>query len=228
MSKTLVYYYIPSLLSMRDPNNNCFVASDRNTEDEIQSFISSNENVKVALLENKDIEDLNTDDLSQYLIANTFFKTNLITLYIDLDDTILDFLGKKEYLQNEVGMTFPQASYRFFEDLEPLPNAIKVVKELIDSPNFEVRFATAPSIYNPMSYTEKRMSIEKHFGFEHVDKLFILTEKDRLDKTQQGLPCILIDDIKEGYGQERFENKIHFGSSEYPDWLAVRKKLLGK
>ena len=138
-------------------------------------------------------------------------------VFIDMDDVICDFTtAYKNDLQRNPGINYPQSQYGFFEKLEPLNGAIEVVNLLIESTKFDPYILTAPSTRNPFSYTEKRVWIEKKFGYSFVKKLIICSNKALLKGD------VLIDDNTNGKGQEAFEGRfIHFGSNEFPDWDAV-------
>ena len=142
-------------------------------------------------------------------------------IYIDMDDVLCDFSSAhRRDLANNPGIKFPQSQYGFFTKLEPLDNAITAVQALIRSEQYEPYVLTAPSPRNPLSYTEKRVWIEDHFGYAFVERLIICAYKGLLKGDY------LIDDNVEGKGQEMFEGElIHFGSVEYPDWQAVMAKL---
>lgn len=190
---------------------------------EFQTFIEKHtDNLKFKVL--KVSVDVKVDDA---MIFDYIYENNKTTVYIDLDNTIFDY--NKAYMQERElhpDMEFPQSQKGFFENLEPLPRAIEVVKALIDSGKYNIFFASAPSYYNPHSYTDKRLSIEKHFGFSHVDKLILICKKDELKDDNR----ILIDDIESGYGQENYTNHLVFGKKEgdgmCPDWDYVESKLL--
>ena len=69
----------------------------------------------------------------------------------------------------------------------------------------DVWFATRPSFYNPLSYTEKRVCIENHFGFDAVSKLILIPNKGLLKGD------VMIDDSVRD-GQLDFEGHFfHFG-----------------
>lgn len=109
-------------------------------------------------------------------------------IYVDMDDTLCDFTrAYQSDLQTNPSILFPQSQYGFFTKLEPLPGAIKAVKELAELN--DVWILTRPSILNPLCYTEKRVWVEKHLGLEWCHKLIICPEKSLL------LGDILIDDI---------------------------------
>ncbi|WP_305815369.1 5' nucleotidase, NT5C type [Photobacterium leiognathi] len=144
-----------------------------------------------------------------------------MVIYVDMDDVICDF--KKafdEAILNDSQTKYPQSQYGFFADLEPLDGAISAVTAINKSPQYEFYILTAPSPRNPLCYTEKRVWVEKHLGYNFVEKLIICSNKGLLKGD------ILIDDNISGRGQERFEGKVlHFGSSEFPNWEAVRSAL---
>lgn len=193
--------YISSLKHLSISETNINVLNDAYIENKIFDDIEEKENIIQKKIENK----------------KTF-------IYIDLDDTIFDFKGAfdrqiKLYPEN----VYPQSQCKFFENLEPLPRAIEVVKKLINDERYEVKFATAPSIFNGGSYSEKYFSILKHFDFENVDKLLLMPDKSILN----GRNAYLIDDILSGRGQEGFEgNLLHFGSDVFPDWTSIESYFM--
>ena len=138
-------------------------------------------------------------------------------LYVDMDGVLCDFYGahKKALLKNPHNK-YPQSEYGFFTNLEPLPGAIKAMKWLMDSTYFDVYILTAPSVKNPLCYTEKRIWVENWLGDEMVNRL-IITPNKGLNKGDY-----LIDDNLHGRGQNLFKGEvIHFGSEEFPNWDEV-------
>jgi 5'-nucleotidase len=135
-------------------------------------------------------------------------------IYVDMDDVICDFKARyRQKLQLEPMIIYPQSQYDFFRRLEPIAIAIESVNYLNKQELFDLYILTAPSIRNPLSYTEKRLWIEDYFGLDMVRKLIISPNKG-LNKGDY-----LIDDMENGKGQENFEGKIlQFGSIEYPSW----------
>lgn len=142
-------------------------------------------------------------------------------IYVDMDDVLCDYRGAFEQARTKVPeIVYPQSQYGFFANLAPIKDAVESVNELIASPQFDVYVLTAPSPKNPLSYTEKRVWIEKYFGQTFTEKLIISPNKGLLKGD------ILIDDITQGKGQESFEGQlIHFGSAEFPDWKSVMQYL---
>lgn len=142
---------------------------------------------------------------------------NPIVIYIDMDDVLCDFSAESAKRKaSNPAIKYPQTQYDFFRSLKPIPNALESVMRLNRNPRFETYILTAPSVYNPMCYTEKRMWVEDHLGMDMVRRLIINPHKN-LNKGDY-----LIDDHAKGSGQDLFEGTlIHFGSKAYPDWLTV-------
>ena len=142
-------------------------------------------------------------------------------IYIDIDDTLADFKGavEKAKLVNPA-MPFPQAEYGFYSNLIPLNGAIEAVKWFVNSDTFIPYLLTAPSVMNPMSYTEKRIWVEKHLGMNMVQRLIICSDKSLLKGTY------LIDDKIEGHGQDEFEGTVlQYGSEMFPNWGDIKEML---
>lgn len=157
-------------------------------------------------------------------------------LYIDMDDTLCKY-REAWVADNRLGIQFPQSFKNFFKNLEPHEDAIEAVELL--SRLYNVWILTAPSIYNPMSYMEKRLWVEEHLGFDMCSKLIISPNKglivgkepykvDEFGANEYGyVTHILIDDIIEGKGQENFTGELmQFGSIEYPDWKTIMYHLI--
>ena len=92
----------------------------------------------------------------------------------------------------------PKSKSGFYLHLKSLKNALEAMAQLRGETKFEVFILTAPSVLNPLSYTEKRLRTEKHLGFEWCSHL-ILSPNKFLFKG-----AILIDDRNTGHGQDKF------------------------
>ncbi|WP_300024379.1 hypothetical protein [uncultured Maribacter sp.] len=138
-------------------------------------------------------------------------------VYIDMDDVLCNYSkAHKKTLEDNPEILFPQSQPGFFENLEPMSNAIESFHFFLKSDCFDPFILTAPSVLNPLCYTEKRLWVEKHLGLEIVDRLIISSHKGLLKGDY------LIDDHKEGRGQEHFKGTlIQFGQSDFKDWEAV-------
>ncbi|MEM6805444.1 MAG: hypothetical protein AAF696_28865 [Bacteroidota bacterium] len=138
-------------------------------------------------------------------------------IYVDMDDVLCQFSARSQAIKYKYPeVNYPQSLYGFFSNLKPMPQALEAMRFLCSQDIFEIYILTAPSIWNPLCYTEKRVWVEKHLGMDLVKKLIISPNKG-LNKGDY-----LIDDHIEGRGQEGFEGRLlHFGSNAFPDWEAV-------
>jgi len=142
-------------------------------------------------------------------------------VYIDIDGVLADYSAAHSYQQvQRPDIDFPQSQSGFFSSLPEVSGGIAAVKTLIDSEKYDPYILSAPSLKNPLSYTEKRLWIEDKFGYDFVDRLILCAHKGLLKGD------ILIDDSHQGRGQEYFEGElIHFGSDQFPNWKTVMKYL---
>lgn len=134
-------------------------------------------------------------------------------LYIDMDGVLCNF--EKAFNEKRIAdkIEYPQCQARFFENLEPIEDAIVCVNML--RMWYDVWILSAPSVLNPYCYTEKRIWIEEHFDLELCDNL-------ELTRDKSGRSGYLVDDnIQNGFNGEF----IHFGSEEFPDWATVTSHL---
>lgn len=144
------------------------------------------------------------------------------TIYIDMDGVLCDYMKmRSKYMKRTPENAFPQASYGFFADMDPMPGAIEAYHWL--AANFDVCILTRPSVLNPMCYTEKRVWVERHLGIEACETLIMCTQKWRL------IGDYLIDDMP----WPKFQGtQIQFGDLDFPNWKKVLEffelKLLEK
>ncbi len=150
--------------------------------------------------------------------------TKPIFVMFDLDDTLVNYSrAKEEALKYNPEQKFPQSAYGFYQDLQPMPYACAVIRELLDTKGIYPAICTAPSVLNPMSYTEKRFNVEKLFGMEMCHRLYIMPDKSR------AMADVLVDNCTEGRGQERFEGElIHMGSDQFPNLRIIKNYLIEK
>ena len=134
-----------------------------------------------------------------------------------MDDVLCDFTNAhRTSLAINPKIQFPQCQYGFFRNLKPIKGGIEAVKYLETQNCFDVYILTAPSVMNPLCYTEKRLWIEDHFGMQMVEKLIISPHKN-LNRGDY-----LIDDKNTGRGQDKFEGQLlQFGSNDFKDWATV-------
>lgn len=133
-------------------------------------------------------------------------------VYFDMDDTLCNFT-ESYYIAhlNHPEVEYPQSMYGFFSNLEPKDKDMKVILEVLNN-HYDVWIATRPSVHNPMCYTEKRVWVEKHLGFDWCNKLILIPDKGLL------IGDYLVDD--KPWPNFKGEQLL-FGSEEYPDLLSV-------
>ena len=140
-----------------------------------------------------------------------------LVVYVDMDGVLCDYRSAyhQKVLENP-DIKYPQSQYGFFRNLSPIEGALPAIAYLKKQKTVDLYLLTAPSIRNPLSYTEKREWVENHLGMSMVERLIISPHKG-LNKGDY-----LIDDNTEGSGQEDFEGElIHFGSDQFPAWDEV-------
>lgn len=144
-----------------------------------------------------------------------------MVVYVDLDGVLADYhgaYGEARLLNPET--KYPQSVPGFFTGLHPIDGAVEGFHYL--SQSHDTYILTAPSIMNPHSYTEKRLWVEEHLGFDATEKLIICSNKGLLKGD------ILIDDNIGGKGQEYFEGElIKFDRNIEGAWKQIIKKLCG-
>lgn len=143
----------------------------------------------------------------------------MTVVYVDMDDTLCDYRSAFENaLKLNPDNKYPQSQPQFFSNLLPLPNAIDAMKQLLIDERYDPYILTAPSVKNPLCYTEKRLWVEQHLGMAYVERLIISPDKGLL------IGDYLVDDYIEGKGQEHFNGKlIHFSGNNFKDWNAVMR-----
>lgn len=140
-------------------------------------------------------------------------------LLIDQDDVMANFTkAKNEAIKKVPAIRIPWSQYKFFENLEPIEGAIETINELKEY--FDVCFLTRPSVINPLSYTEKRVWIEKYFGYEMCKNLILC-----YDKTMVKGDFLIDDTIQSGRFNSEWEH-IHFGSEKFSDWKSIKEYLM--
>ncbi|MDO6680230.1 hypothetical protein [Shewanella sp. 4_MG-2023] len=140
-------------------------------------------------------------------------------VYIDMDDTLCDYKSAFEQARRlRPDIEYPQSQPSFFISLSPLPNAIDAMQCFLADERYDPYILTAPSVKNPLCYTEKRLWVEEHLGFAYAERLIISPIKGLL------VGDYLIDDYVEGKGQESFQGElIHFSGERFKDWNAVMR-----
>lgn len=137
------------------------------------------------------------------------------TIYIDMDGVLCNY-GKnyKRYKSEKPEIVYPQSQYGFFLELEPLPGALEAFIKL--SNMHDVWILTAPSVENPMSYSEKNYWVRKYLGSEFTKKLIMSPDKSLLKGDY------LIDDNEWTNWQGDFEGELLLiGGDKFPDLMST-------
>lgn len=153
-------------------------------------------------------------------------------LYIDMDNTLVDFTTAFAYVDPEL-----LAKHAGDEDdipgifglMEPMSGAIDAVLEL--APLFDTFVLSTAPWANPTAWHDKVEWIKKHFGAGPESPLYkrlILSHHKHLNRGE-----FLVDDRPHKNGAERFHESggevIHFGEhGTHKTWPEVVEYLKGK
>lgn len=142
-------------------------------------------------------------------------------LYVDMDNVLVDFASAFQHVSDS-----KMAEYeghlddipRIFSMMQPVTGAVDAYKEL--SEVFETYILSTAPWGNPTAWHDKLEWVQRHLG-DPAYKRLILTHHKHLNRGH-----FLVDDRTRN-GADRFEGElILFGSTEFPDWEAVRRYLL--
>jgi 5'-nucleotidase len=143
-------------------------------------------------------------------------------ILVDLLDVMCHYTRAitKFVIANPTNSMYPQSQFDFYRKLKPIRGAVQAFRTLAALEEHSVWIVSAPSIHNPMSYTEKRMWVEEHLGMEHVHRLIICSDKSMIKGD------VLIDDHTSGRGQENFKGTlIKFDPENHAMWAQVLEMI---
>jgi 5'-nucleotidase len=145
------------------------------------------------------------------------------TLYIDMDNVLVDFPSGIERLRPEARAQYEgdlDEAPGIFALMDPIPGAIESFKML--SKHFDTYILSTAPWKNPSAWSDKVIWVQKYLG-EHAHKRLILSHHKNLNDGD-----FLIDDrLKNGVDKFKGEH-IHFGQPDFPDWKSVSSYLLAK
>lgn len=147
------------------------------------------------------------------------------TVYVDMDDTAVDF-SKQLSLYKEMypNYQYPQSVIGFFSSMEPIPGFLEAWEIL--GRYYDMRFLTRPSPYNLGSYTEKAVWVRDNMGgIDALEGLNLNPDKSIVGEKGD----YLIDDW-DIHGQTEFKGEfIRFGQrGKMKTWREVVEYLLEK
>lgn len=142
-------------------------------------------------------------------------------LYIAMDDVLTDLADAMEHVDASVRTEHaanPDEIPGIFEDLKPMPGALDAFRQLSSAYHTYI-LSTAPW-KNPGAWQHKLEWVQQHLGDVGYKRLIISPTK-HLNKGDY------LIDAHPNNGALTFEGKwIHFGTTQYPDWAALLKRLL--
>ena len=153
------------------------------------------------------------------------------TLYIDMDNTLVDFKTRLEGVAPSVLAQYKDRVDEipgFFAVMQPMPGAIKAFHEL--SRLFDTYILSTAPWHNPSAWQHKVEWVHLHFGkYKHLDhgeenpayKRLILSHHKNLNRGQ-----FLVDDRPHKNGADKFEGEVvGFGAGGFRDWPAGAEYL---
>lgn len=155
------------------------------------------------------------------------------TLYLDMDNTLVDFQSAFHKVDPEVLKAHPDHKDdipHIFGLMEPMPGAVDAVHEL--ATYFDIYVLSTAPWANPTAWHDKVKWIKNHFGAGPESVLYkrlILSHHKHLNRGE-----FLVDDKPERNGAQRFHEfggeVIHFGPDgthkTWPDVVAyLRTKV---
>jgi 5'-nucleotidase len=144
------------------------------------------------------------------------YSADMKTLYIDMDNVLVDFQSGIDRLPAEVVAGHEgrlDEVHGIFSLMNPMEGAIEAFEKL--SVDFDTYILSTAPWENPSAWSDKLHWVKKHLG-KNAYKRLVLSHHKHLN-----IGDFLIDDrIKNGV--DKFSGKhIHFGTEQFPDWQSV-------
>jgi 5'(3')-deoxyribonucleotidase len=145
-------------------------------------------------------------------------------LYVDLDNTLVDFVSGIERLTAADRAEF-EGRYDdapgIFALMDPMPGAVQAYREL--SQLFDTYILSTAPWDNPSAWSDKLLWVKHHLGGEPADpayKRLILSHHKNLNRGD-----FIVDD-RTARGVDEFEGEhIHFGTEGWATWSEVLDHL---
>ena len=138
-------------------------------------------------------------------------------VYIDLDNTLADYMGEAQRLHID-----PKEAKHvkgFFRNLQPLPKAVESYNKLTE--HFDVYILSTAPWSNPNSLVEKMEWVKEHFPTAHKNVIFS-------HRKDLNIGDYLIDDLLKN-GADKFTGEhIQIGTERFPDWDTVLTYIFDK
>lgn len=144
-------------------------------------------------------------------------------LYIDMDNVLVDFSSAIPLLAPDIITEYEgrlDEVPSIFSIMKPMSGAIESYQML--SELFDTYILSTSPWENPSAWSDKLNWVKKYLETSAYKRL-ILTHHKNLN-----MGDFLVDDRTKN-GVDRFNGEhIHFGTEQFPDWLAVTKYLRTK
>ena len=148
-------------------------------------------------------------------------RKKLKTLYVDMDNVLVNFQSGIDSLTEEQRQTFKDDLddvHGIFSKMEPIDGAIEAYEEL--TKHFDVYILSTAPWNNPSAWTDKLLWVQKYLG-DLAHKRLILSHNKNLN-----IGDYLIDDRTENGAGEFKGEHIHFLSEKYKNWNDVLNYLI--
>ncbi len=153
-------------------------------------------------------------------------EASKMTLYIDMDNVLVDFQSGIDRLSEQQLHEF-QGRYDevpgIFGWMDPMDGAVEAVGNLAS--HFDLYILSTAPWNNPSAWSDKLEWVQKRWGADEtspVHKRLILSHHKDLN-----LGSILVDDRAEHNGVPFFNGvHLHFGHPNFRNWIETEKFLM--
>ena len=138
------------------------------------------------------------------------------TLYIDMDNVLVDFASALPKLSREILAEYDSRLDDvpdIFSLMKPMPGAVEAFKEL--SEKFDTYILSTSPWANPSAWSDKLLWVKQYLG-PNAKKRLILSHHKNLNAGD-----FLVDDRTKNGANEFNGEHLHFGTPKFPDWNAV-------
>ena len=143
------------------------------------------------------------------------------TIYIDMDNVLVDFPSAVEILDDQTRREFAghlDDVPGIFRMMRPVAGAVETFKQLAE--RYDVFILSTAPWDNPSAWSDKLQWVKRYLGDKAYKRLILTHHKD----LNQG--DILIDDRMKNGSSDFKGELILFGSEKFRNWQMIRNYLL--